>query len=102
MGGHSFKPYHLPGETAALWAYDRRRGTSLKSYPEVGNNLSLYPLTISEVTGLITRARPRISHRFTRMGPIDTARWPWFLKDLATWHVCYLARPEVSAPTGRF
>ena len=97
VGGHGFKPYHLLGETAALWAYNRRHGTNLKSYAEVGNNLSLYPLTIGEVTGLITRSGLRISHIYTRMSPINTAWWPWFLKDLATWHVCYLARPEVPA-----
>ena len=97
VGGHGFKPYHLLGESMALRAYNRRHGTDLESYAEVGNNLALYPLRIGEVSRLITEAGFEISQTFTRMSLVNTAKWPWFLKDLATWHVCYLARPAASA-----
>ncbi len=94
IGGHCFKPYHLLGEKIALWAHNRRRGTKLKSYSEISNNVSLYPRTIGEVARLIAEAGFTITDTFTRMSHINTAKLPAFLKDLATWHVCYLALPD--------
>ncbi len=78
----------------ALWAYNRRAGRKLGSYAKVGNNLNLYPRTIGEVARLIAEAGFTITDTFTRMSHINTAKLPAFLKDLATWHICYLARPD--------
>lgn len=92
VGGHGFKPYHLLGERLALRIYNRRHGTGYQSYAEVGNNLSLYPRTIAEVAGCIRAAGFELVDTYTRMSALNTARLPGVLKDLATWHVCYLAR----------
>ena len=52
----------------------------------------LYPLRIDQVKALLLDCDFEIIDIYTRMSTINTTRLPGILKDLATWHVCYLAR----------
>ena len=92
VGGHSFKPFHFLGERVALAIHNWRRGTRIESYGTAWGNYGMYPLTISRVAALVGDCGFTIVDTYTRMSPVNTAKLPWILKDLATWHVCYLAR----------
>jgi len=92
VGGHQFKPFHLLGERASIKLYNLLHGTDIKSYATVWKGYGLFPLTISGVGAMIRESGFDITHVYTRLSPINTARLPGVLKDLATWHVCYLAR----------
>lgn len=96
VGGHQFNPFHLLGERVALGIYNWRHGISLRSYAEESEGLQLFPLTINSVHRRIAR-HFEIKNVFTRLVGLNTARWPGFLKDLATWHVCYLATKPMIA-----
>lgn len=97
IGGHGFQPFHFLGEGLALRMHNWTRNAKVESYATVWGNWGLYPLTIGKVTGLIARNGFQIFDIYSRMSPINTARLPWILKDLATWHVCYLARNPTRA-----
>jgi hypothetical protein len=49
-------------------------------------------LKIDEVKELIQESGFEIIDVYARMSAINTARLPGILKDLTTWHVCYLAQ----------
>ncbi len=92
VGGHMFKPFHLFGERFALRAYNILHGTAIESYAAAWQGYGLEPLTISDVAGLIRAGGFEIVDVYTRMSPVNTAKLPWILKDLLTWHACFLAR----------
>jgi SAM-dependent methyltransferase len=92
VGGHMFKPFHLLGERFAIKIYNLLHATDIESYMTAWKGYGLFPLTISDVEGMIRESGFEIAHVYTRLSPINTARLPGFLKDLATWHVCYIAR----------
>lgn len=94
VGAHGFQPFHFLGERACLAIVNRLRGTNARSYATSWPDYGLYPLTINGVAGMLKANGYRVTDSFTRMFPVNTARLPGFLKDLATWHVCYLARPD--------
>ncbi len=94
VGGHQFKPFHLLGERLAVRLHNWLRTDDVQSYATCFGAFGLYPLTIDRVANLISEAGFEITGTYTRMSPINTSRLPGILKDLATWHVCYLAQPS--------
>lgn len=92
VGGHQFKPFHLLGERMAIKIYNLLHGTDIESYATVWKGYGLFPLTVSRVEEMIRNSGFDITDVYTRLCPINTARLPGFFKDLATWHVCYIAR----------
>lgn len=93
VGGHHFKPYHLLGERLGLFLHNKLRNANVTSYANCYGNFGLHPLTIDRVGRMIGEAGFRVSSVYTRMLPINTCRLLGTLKDLATWHACFLARP---------
>lgn len=93
VGAHGFQPFHFLGEKACLAIHNRLHGTEAQSYATSRPDYGLYPLTIDGVAGMLEAAGYEVIDTFTRMFPVNTAKLPGFLKDLATWHVCYLATP---------
>lgn len=93
IGGHGYQPFHFLGERIAVAMHNRRYGSKMKSYATTWGEFGLHPLTISAVKKLISDNGFQIFDTYTRLCPINTAKLPGFLKDLATWHVCFLARP---------
>lgn len=94
VGGHGFQPFHFLGEKLALRMHNWRHGRSIESYATLWGDWGLYPCTITGVAGLIADGGFDIFDTYTRLSPINTTRLPGILKDLATWHVCYLGRPR--------
>jgi len=92
VGGHNFKPFHLLGEKRAIAIVNRLRKKDFKNYATCYKTWGLYPLKIEEVKRLILGANFEILDMYTRLSPLNTAKLPGILKDLATWHVCYLAQ----------
>ncbi len=91
VGGHMFKPFHFLGEKIAVKLTNFFRRRNYSSYAECFGDHGLYPLTITKAKELIERNNFTLQDTFTRMSEINTAIWPWFIKDLMTWHVCYIA-----------
>lgn len=92
IGGHQFKPFHFLGEQLAVRLTNLIHRSNYQDYASSVGSLELYPLTIDKVKHLIIAHQFRILDMFTRMSPINTCRLPGFLKDLMTWHVCYLSQ----------
>jgi SAM-dependent methyltransferase len=92
VGGHAFKPYHLLGEGLSLRIYNALHKTEIRSYATWFGTWGLHALRIDQVRGLVAAAGLEILDVYTRLSPVNTAHLPGVLKDLATWHVCYLAR----------
>lgn len=92
VGGHTFKPFHFLGERFALKSYNFLHGTDIKSYATAWEGYGLFPLKISDVELMIRASGFDIVDIYTRMSPVNTAKFPGIMKDLLTWHVCYLAR----------
>jgi SAM-dependent methyltransferase len=92
VGGHQFKPFHFLGERLAVRLTNLVRGSQIADYSTCFGSFGLYPLRIDQVRRSVRQAGFEISDVYTRMSPVNTARLPGVLKDLATWHVCYLAR----------
>ena len=92
VGGHTFKPYHFLGERFALGMYNFLHGTEIKSYAKAWEGYGMFPLKISDVEHMIRASGFDIVDIYTRMSPVNTAKFPGVMKDLLTWHVCYLAR----------
>lgn len=100
VGGHQFKPFHFLGEKLAVKLANRFRGQNVTDYRTSFDGFGLYPLWIDQVAARLRAANFDIEHTFTRMSRLNTARLPWRLKDLFTWHVCFLASPHSgSTPT---
>lgn len=92
VGGHNFKPFHLLGEQRAIFIVNWLRNKEFKSYAKCYNTWGLYPLKIDEVERLILEENFEILDIYTRLSPLNTAKLPGILKDLVTWHACYLAQ----------
>jgi ubiquinone/menaquinone biosynthesis C-methylase UbiE len=92
IGGHNFKPFHFLGERKAISIVNRIYKTDFRDYATCYDTWGLYPLKISEVKQLILGAKFEILDMYTRLSVVNTARFPGILKDLATWHVCYIAK----------
>jgi SAM-dependent methyltransferase len=92
VGGHMFKPFHFLGETLAVRLTNLVRGREISDYRTAFGSFGLYPLTIDEVARRLHEAGFEIRDAYTRMSRVNTARLPGRLKDLLTWHVCFLAR----------
>lgn len=92
IGGHQFKPFHLINEQLALKIYNRKHHAHIKSFAAGFGNYGLYPLRIDQVKALIQQSGFEIQKIYTRMSPFNTTRLPGKLKDLTTWHVCYVAK----------
>ena len=93
VGGHHIKPFHFLGEHLGLFLHNKLRNANIASYASCCGAFGLYPLTIASVGRMIGEAGFRVSSVYPRMLPINTCRLPGILKDLATWHACFLARP---------
>jgi SAM-dependent methyltransferase len=96
VGGHQFKPAHFLGERAAVaifnWRYRNRSDVRpAKDYAACFESYGLHRLGIDQVTRMLTTSGFKLVHRFTRLSRFNTTGWPGFLKDLATWHACFLA-----------
>ena len=91
IGGHQFKPFHFLGEKLAVRLTNLVHQENHKSYKTCFGDNGLYPLTIDKVASLLEKHNFGLSEVFTRMGFINTAGLPGILKDLTTWHVCYVA-----------
>jgi SAM-dependent methyltransferase len=91
IGGHNFKPFHFLGERFAVFITNLYTGGNVRDYATCYGEFGLYPLTIGRVKELILTSGFTLSDTYCRLSPINTARFPGFLKDLFTWHVCFLA-----------
>lgn len=96
IGAHGYQPFHFLGERLAVAMYNRRRKRHVTGYADTWDTFGLYPLTIAAVARLLADNGFRVTDRYTRMLPINTALLPGILKDLFTWHVCFLARKSES------
>ncbi|MBC7237668.1 MAG: hypothetical protein H5T69_17645, partial [Chloroflexi bacterium] len=67
------------------------KGTNYKDYATCFGNYGLYVYTVEQVKRLILAHRFELEDIYAHLSPINTARLPGILKDLFTWHVCYLA-----------
>lgn len=92
IGGHQFKPFHFFGERLAVKLTNIIRRANYRNYANAFGTFGLYPLTIKRVEQFILAHRFQIRGRYTRMSPINTTYFPGFLKDLLTWHVCFLCQ----------
>ena len=92
VGGHNFKPFHFLGERRAIAIVNWLYGTKFRSYATCYDTWGLYPLRIDDVKHLILQADFEVPDIYTRLSRVNTAKWPGILKDLVTWHVCYLAQ----------
>lgn len=92
IGAHGYQPFHYLGEQVAVYMYNLRRRANVRCYAETWEACGLYPLTIAGVSKLLADSGFSVSDTYTRMCPINTTRLPGPLKDLFTWHVCFLAR----------
>ncbi len=91
VGGHSFKPFHLLGEQWAIVLTNLFRRTNYKKYADCYGNCGLWPYRIDQVKQMVTDSRFELKDVYTRMCPLKTTRFPGLLKDLFTWHACFLA-----------
>jgi SAM-dependent methyltransferase len=99
VGGHNFKPFHFLGERFSIKRHNARRGTRIQGYADCYGNFGLFPLTIDAVQKMIQAGGFTIVDRYTRLSPFNTAKLPWILKDLMTWHACILGRkPKPGGP----
>lgn len=94
IGGHGYQPFHFFGERIAIKMFNWRYGANQTSYATTWGHFGLYPLTIAAVETLINGNGFRVFDSYTRLFPVNTAKLPGILKDFATWHVCFLARPN--------
>lgn len=92
IGGHQFKPFHLLGKKVSIQIHNLLKKENVQSYATCYGTYGLFPYKINDVKKLLEEAGFSIKHTFTRMARINTAQWPSPLKDLLTWHVCYLAQ----------
>ena len=92
IGGHRFKPFHFLGEWFAVRIASLFHRKRFRSYATCYGVYGLYPLTIDQVKAFVLDAGFDLADVYTRMSLVNTAKLPGFLKDLMTWHVCYLAR----------
>ena len=92
IGGHQFKPFHFLGERLAVRLTNLIYGSDYQDYASSFGTFGLYPLTIDRVKHLVISNQFKILDTFTRMSPVNTCRLPGILKDLMTWHVCYLSQ----------
>jgi len=90
VGGHQFKPFHFLGEKLAVKLTNITKKTDFKNYTTFFGTFGLHPLKIDQVKEIILNVDFKILDIYTRMSKINTAHLPGFLKDLMTWHVCYL------------
>ncbi len=93
MGGHTFKPFHMLGERLSLFVHNKLHNDNVTSYADCYGGYGLYPLSIADVSHMIVNANFRITDIYPRMQPFNTCHLPGILKDLTTWHACYIARP---------
>lgn len=91
IGGHQFKPFHLLGTSLSIRLYNALHTEKIHSYEDCFGSHGLYPLTIASVSRMIA-THFDLLETFTRLSLVNTARLPGILKDLLTWHVCFLAR----------
>jgi ubiquinone/menaquinone biosynthesis C-methylase UbiE len=94
IGGHQFKPFHFFGEKTAVFLTNFVHRKNYKNYAHCYGDFGLHPLTIKSVQRMICESGFRIINTYTRMSWINTTLLPGFLKDLSTWHVCYLITPN--------
>ena len=92
VGGHQFKPFHLLGEKFAVRITNWIKKSNYSGFSSAYGSFGLFPLTIDKVKKLLVINNFIIKETFTRMIVLNTTRLPGFLKDLATWHVCYIAK----------
>lgn len=92
IGGHQFKPFHFFGEKASVFLTKTIKRCHVKNYATAFGSFGLYPLKIDQVKTMLLKHRFNIKDIYNRMSPINTAHLPGILKDLTTWHVCYLAQ----------
>jgi SAM-dependent methyltransferase len=92
VGGHQFKPFHFLGEKMAVRLTNLINKTDYTDYPSAYGKFGLYPLTIDQVRELLVTSSFDIIKIFARMCFINTTLLPGLLKDLATWHVCFIAK----------
>ncbi len=94
IGGHVFKPFHFLGERLSVWMTNRVKRHHIKNYATCFGNFGLYPLKVNQVKEWLITNDFKITDIYTRLSFINTARLPGTLKDLFTWHVCYLAKKK--------
>ena len=92
IGGHQFKPFHFLGERLAVRLTNLIYRSNYQDYASSFGTFGLHPLTIDRVKHLIISHQFQMLDIFTRLSPINTCRLPGLLKDLMTWHVCYLSQ----------
>jgi ubiquinone/menaquinone biosynthesis C-methylase UbiE len=95
IGGHTFKPFHLLGEDLAISITNLLYKADVKTYATCYGDYGLFPLKVDQVKQLLKNNGFEVSNVYTRTSEFNTTRLPGLLKDLATWHVCYLARKLV-------
>lgn len=99
IGGHTFMPFHFLGERAAVRMVNLLRGYHCRDYATCygDGTWGLYPLKIDQVKQLLLDSGFKVLDIHTRMTAVNTTRFPGILKDLATWHVCYIAQRPLNS-----
>lgn len=96
VGGHDFKPFHFLGERLAVRLTNLIHRTDLRDYASCYGTWGLYPLTIAQVKSLVLDSRFVLKDTYARMSSVNTTKLPGILKDLLTWHICYLAQKPLT------
>lgn len=91
VGGHMFKPWHFFGERIAVRLYNLTHKKKIDNYATCFGEFGLHPLTIKDVKKMLEESGFRVDDQFTRGFFHRSAKLPGFLKDLFTWHVCFVA-----------
>jgi len=95
VGGHHFKPFHFLGEKCAVKLTNLILKEKFTNYATTYGSYGLHPLTMGQVKTMIINTGFEIKDIYTRNFPINTVFLPGFLKDLMTWHACYLIRKSL-------
>jgi len=90
VGGHNFKPYHILGEKATLYIYNKLHHTNIQRLEEAYGDYGLTITTIKRIKRLSKEVGFNILDINTRYLP-NTAKIP-VLNEFLTWHVEFLLK----------
>lgn len=109
-GGHEFAPFHYFGERFALCVYRLlsrsspewvnrlyKPTTHPNSFSKLYPRWGLYRLTIRRVKQMLSSLDIDLIDLSTRYLPVNTARFPFPLSEVLTWHAQFLFRVKSNA-----
>jgi SAM-dependent methyltransferase len=95
IGGHNFKPFHFLGEKFAVRLTNFLYRSNITSYASAYGVCGLFPLTIDQVESVLLERHFEIIEKYSRLCKINTTHLPGILKDLATWHICFITKKPI-------